>query len=158
MWTSRYCLDIVEDGALWARGIPLLFPKQVHTNFILAFTSLAVEEPWIRMLLWEFCAFLFRPSRSSLAFYHYLFVCSRSHSENIRKKLDQFQRKQNFQCKQKYCKQITYWMKNKIEQLVPKQLNLKGRKHALVTMPPDNLQFNALESFMSYCKKTKKVH
>lgn len=48
-------------------------------------------------------------------------------------------------------------MKNKIEQLVPKQLNLKGRKHALVTMPPDNLQFNVLESFMSYCKKTKKV-
>lgn len=47
-------------------------------------------------------------------------------------------------------------MKNKTEQLVPKQLKLKGRKHALVTMPPDNLQFNALESFMSYCKKQRK--
>lgn len=47
-------------------------------------------------------------------------------------------------------------MKNKIEQLVAKQLNLKGRKHALVTMPPNNLQFNALESFVLYCRKKKK--
>ena len=46
-------------------------------------------------------------------------------------------------------------MKNKIEQLVPKQLNLKGRKHALVTMPPNNLQFNALESFVLDCRKKK---
>lgn len=47
-------------------------------------------------------------------------------------------------------------MKNKTEQLVPKQLNRKGRKHALVTMPPNNLQFNALESFVLDCRKKKK--
>jgi len=46
-------------------------------------------------------------------------------------------------------------MKNKTEQLVPKQLNRKGRKHALVTMPPNNLQFNALESFVLDCMKKK---
>lgn len=42
-----------------------------------------------------------------------------------------------------------YCMKtSKTKQLVPKQLNLKGRKHALVTMLLNNFPFNALKCFM----------